>query len=92
MLEKARRLLFDELSHHVAEDSANSIEAFVGRANVIEPIVVQQDLLDNKDGHSLAKLRASLHNPQAERNDLSCEEEVDDFRRVILHECSDNAE
>lgn len=40
MLEEAGRLLLDQLCHHVTEDSADSVEAFVGGADVVETVVV----------------------------------------------------
>lgn len=92
MLKKASSLRLDELRHHVAEDGANSVEALVSSANVVEAIVIKQNLLHNEDGDSLAKFRASLHDSQAERDNLGGEEEVDDFRGVVLDERANHTE
>lgn len=56
VLEEARRQRLDELGNHIAQHGADGVEALVRGANVVEPVVVEQDLLHNEDGHSLAKL------------------------------------
>jgi heme oxygenase len=56
MLEEANRLLFHELVDHVAQNSPDGVEALIGLAYVRETDIVQQDLLDNEDGNSLAEL------------------------------------
>ncbi len=91
MLEKSDRLLFDKLGHHVAEYGADRVETFIGGTDVGETDVVEKDLLHNKDCHRLAELRSRLHDSKTKRNDLGCKEEVDDVRRIILHQSSDNA-
>lgn len=40
MLKETGRLLLDQLCNHVTEDSADSVEAFVGGADVVETVVV----------------------------------------------------
>lgn len=90
VLKETSSLGLDKLSNHVAQDRTNGVEALIGGADVVEAIVIKQNLLHNEDGHSLAKFGASLHDSQAERDNLGCEEEVDDFRRVVLHECSND--
>lgn len=92
MLEQTRCLLLDELAHHVAEDGANCVEPFVRSANVVESVVVKENLLDDEDSDRLAELRPGLHDAQAEGDDLGGQEEVDNFRRIILHECADHTE
>lgn len=92
VLQQADRLLFDKLIDHVAEDSAYSVEALVGLTDVGEANVVKQYLLDDENGHSLAELRARLHDAQTERNDLGREQEVDDFRRVVLDKSANYTE
>lgn len=84
MLEQPHRLLLDELCDHVAQDGADRVESLVGGADICQADIIQQDLLDDKDGHRLAQLRARLHDTQAEGDDLGGEQEVDDVRRVVL--------
>jgi hypothetical protein len=90
VLKKARRLRLNKLSHHVTQDCANCIKALVGGTNVVKPIVVEQDFLNNEDSNGFAKFRAGLHDTQAQRNDLCCQEEVDDLGRIVLHKCTNN--
>lgn len=92
MLEQSHRLLLNELSNHVAQDSPHRIEPFVGSANVRETDVIQQNLLHNEDGHRLAKLRASLHDAKTKRDDLGGEEEVDHIRRIVFDESANHAQ
>jgi hypothetical protein len=65
MLKKSHCLLVDQLSDHVAENCANGVEALVSLTYVLQAHIVKQYLLDNEDGDSLAKLRASLHDTEA---------------------------
>ncbi len=92
MLQKSCSLLLNKLVNHVAENSSDRIEALVSRTNVVQAVVVEQDLLDDKDGNGLAQLRASLHDAQAKWDDLSGEEEVDHIRAVVLDQGSDNTQ
>ncbi len=92
MLEEPGSLLLDQLGDHIAQDGADGIEALVGGADVVQAVVVQQDLLDDKDGDGLAKLRAGLHDAQAKGDDLSREEKVNHLRRIILHQGADDTE
>lgn len=55
MLEQPCSLRLDELGNHVAENGANGVEPLIGGADVVEAVVVEQNLLHNKDGDSLAK-------------------------------------
>ena len=48
--------------------------------------------MNDEDGYCLAEFRASLHDTQAKRDDLSCEEEVDNFTRVVLHKSANDTE
>jgi hypothetical protein len=61
VLQEPSGLLFDELVHHVAQNSPNSIEALVGRANVVQSMVIKKDLLHDENGDSLAQFGAGLH-------------------------------
>lgn len=92
MLEQAHSLLLDKLVDHVAEYRANSIEALVRLADVRKTNVIQEDLLYDEDRNGLAELGTRLHDAQAERYDFGGQEEVDDFGRIVLYECADNAE
>lgn len=92
MLQKTCSLLLDELSHHVAQNRANSIKPLVRGADVIEPAVIQQDLLDDEYGHRLTQFRAGLHDTEAEGDNFGREEEVDDFGGVIFHKGTDDSE
>lgn len=56
MFEETDSLLLDKLIHHVAEDSAYSVEALVGLANVCEACIVEQDFLDDKNCNGFAEL------------------------------------
>ena len=91
VFQQPRRLLFNELRNHIAEHCTNCVETLVCSANVIQSMIIQEDLLNDEDSDSLAKFRARLHNSKTEGNNLRCEEEVNDIRRIILHEGSDNA-
>ena len=84
------RLLLNELRNHIAEYRANSVETLICSANVIQSMIIQEDLLDDKDGNGLAELRACLHNSKAEGNNLRCKEKIDNVRRIILHQRPDN--
>jgi hypothetical protein len=79
MLEKSDSLLLNKLRHHVTENGANGVETLVSLADVGKTSVIQKDLLYNEDGHGLAQLRSRLHDPEAEWNNLSSEQEVDNF-------------
>lgn len=92
MLEKPSCLLFHKLCNHVTEDSANSVETLVGSADVVQTVIIQQDLLNYEDGHSLAELRSGLHDAEAEGDDLGGQEKVDDFGRIILDKGTNDAE
>lgn len=92
VLEQPDCLLLDQLSDHVAKDSAHSIESLICRTNIRQANVIEKDLLHNENRNGLAEFRPGLHYTKAERNNLSGEEEVDDVRRVILDQGSDDAE
>lgn len=90
MLQEPDGLLVNELSDHITKNSANSVESLVGLADVLQSHVIEQDLLNDEDSNGLAELRSSLHDTEAERDDLCGEEEVDDFCRVILDQSADD--
>ena len=92
MLQQPHSLLIHQLRHHIRQNRAHRIEALVCLADVLQPHIVEQDLLHNEDGHRLAELRAGLHDTQTERDNLGGEEKVDDLGAVILDKRADNAE
>ena len=92
VLEKSDCLLLHQLSDHIAEDSAHRIEPFVGRTNVRQTDVIEEDLLNDEDGNGLAELRSGFHNTKAQRDNLGGQKEVDNIGRVILHQSSYHAE
>lgn len=79
MLQEPSSLLLHQLSNHVAENRTHSIEALVRGADVVQAVVVEQDLLDDEDGHGLAELGTRLHDAEAQRDNLGGEEKVNDF-------------
>lgn len=80
MLEQSHCLLVDQLTDHVAEDCANSVEALIGRTDIRQANVIKKNFLNNEDGDGLAQLRSSLHDTKTERNDLGSKQEVDNIR------------
>lgn len=85
-------MLLNQLSNHIAEDRTDCVETLIGRTDVVETIVVEQNLLNNENRDRLAELAARLHNTQAQRDDLRRKEEVDNFARVVLHQCANNTQ
>lgn len=84
MFEKPSRLLLYQLSNHVAEDSADSVEALISGTDVVKTVVIKQDLLYDENSNRLAELRAGLHDSQAEGNNLGRKEKVDDLSGIVL--------
>ena len=79
MLEQAHCLLLDELVDHVGKNGSNGVESFVSLTDVLQTEVVEQDLLNDKDGDSLAEFATCFHDTQAERDNFGCKKEVDDL-------------
>lgn len=92
MLKKPSRLLLHQLSNHVAKYGTDRIEPFVGSTYIVQPGVVEQNLLHDEDGNGFRQLGACLHDPKAERNDLGRQEEVDNLGRVVLDQGADDSE
>jgi hypothetical protein len=92
VLQQADCLLFHQLIDHVAQDSANGVEALVCLANICQSHVVEEYLLHDEDGDGLGELGAGLHDSKAEWDNLGGKEEVDDFARVIFYKSANNAE
>jgi hypothetical protein len=53
-------------------------------ANIRQPRLVEQDLLDDEDGDRLGQLGTCLHDAEAERDDLCRKKEVYDCVVVVL--------
>jgi hypothetical protein len=92
MLKEAHGLLLDKRSDHIREHSSDSVEALIGLADVSQSHIVEEDLLNDKDGNSLGELRSRLHDSQTERDDFGGKQEVDDFAGVILNKRADDTE
>ena len=92
VLQKPLARLLAELDDHLAQDHGDVGEPVVGLTDVVQTSLVQQDLLQDEGRHRLAQLRAALHDPQAERDDLGGEQEVDHLLLVGLHEGPDDPE
>jgi hypothetical protein len=86
MLQQPYRLALHQLVYHIAQHSADSVKAFVRLADIGEPEVVEEDLLDDEDGDGFGEFGAGLHDAEAEGDDLGGEEEVDDVGVVVLLE------
>ena len=82
--------MLDELHDHVAKNGTHGIEALISMADIGKSDIVEKNLLHNEDSHSLAQLRSSLHNTQAEGDYLRTKEKVDHFSRVILDKRANN--
>lgn len=80
VLEQSYRLSLNKANYHVAENGANCVEALVSGTDVAQPGIIQQDLLNNEDGHRLGELAAGLHDTETEGDDLGCQEEGDGGR------------
>ena len=92
MLQQSLTWILAQLYDHLAQNHSNMREPVVGLTDVVEAGLVQQDLLEDEGGHSLAQLGAALHDPQTQRDDLRGEEEVDHLLLVRLHEGPDDPE
>lgn len=64
MLKESDCLLIHKLGDHVRQHRADRVEALVSLANVLQAHVVEEDLLNDEDGNSLAELRPGLHDSQ----------------------------
>lgn len=92
MLQKADGLLLNQLRDHITQNGADGVEPLIRGADIREAHVIKQDLLHDKDGHRLAEFRTGLHDPQAERDDLGRQQEIDHVGRVVFHQRADHAE
>jgi hypothetical protein len=53
-------------------------------ANVVQSVVIKQDLLDNEGSDSSGELLSSLHDPEAEWDDLGLHQESDSITVIAL--------
>lgn len=83
MFQQTHGLCLDQPNHHVAENGADGIEAFIRRTDVSQSRVVEQDLLHNEDGHRLGKLTPGLHDSQTQGNDFRGQKKGDGGRGII---------
>lgn len=80
MLKQTHSLLLYELIDHITKYCAHRVKTLIGLTDVCKADIVKQYLLDDEDGYSLAQLRSSLHDAQAEWNDLRSQEEINNLR------------
>jgi len=92
MLQQPCRLLLNKLRNHIAKHCAYRVETLVCSTDVIQSMVIEKYLLHNEYGHSFAKLGASLHDAQAQRDNFRCKKKVYDIGGVILDKRTDDTE
>lgn len=92
VLQEPCGLLLHELADHVTKNGTDGIESFIGGANIVQSTVVKQYLLDDENGDRLAKFRPSLHDSEAQRNDLGSKKKIDNLGRVVLHKGTDDSQ
>lgn len=90
MLQEPCGLLLNKLGNHVAKHGSDGVETLVCGTDVVQPMIIKENLLDNEYSNGFAELRSRLHNSKAKRNDLGSKEEVDDIRGIIFDKGSDN--
>lgn len=83
MLQETDGLSFDKANDHVTQDCSHSVESLIGSADVSQTSVIEQNLLDDEDGHGLGELTAGFHDSETEWNDLSRQEERDCRGRIV---------
>ena len=92
MFQQSLARVLAELDDHLAKNHCHMREPVIGLTDVVEAGLIQQDLLEDECGHSLAQLGPRLHDPQTQRNYLCCQEEVNNLLFVCLDQSSDNSE
>ena len=65
VLQQSYRLAFHQSLHHVGKYSSNSVKALIRLADVLQPKIIEKNLLNNEDGDSFGELGPGLHYPQA---------------------------
>jgi len=71
VLKEARNGLVLLTRNHVVENSAYCEEPLCCLTQVVQSLLIQEDLLDYKRGHSLRKISASFHDPKTKGNNFS---------------------
>lgn len=93
MFEQPHRLTLHNLTDHVTQHRPHRIKPLVGLADVRQSHIIQQDLLNDEDGYGLTEFRASLHDPEAERDDFGGEKESDYVGIIVLfYQSTDDTE
>lgn len=92
MLQKPHSLLLNKLRDHVAQYGSHRIKSLIGSTDICKTNIVKENLLYNENCNCFAEFRPRLHNAEAKRDDFGRQEEVDHIGRVILHQCTDNAQ
>ena len=76
VLEQPHTRRFHHFGDHAGQDRAHRVEALCCSAHVVEPSLIQENLLYNERRHGLGQLRASVHDSQAQGNDFRRQEEI----------------
>jgi hypothetical protein len=79
VLEQSCGLLLNQLGYHVAQDSSNSVESFISGANIVQSVIIEENLLDDKNSHGFTELRSSFHDAEAQGDNFCSQEEVNDI-------------
>jgi len=61
MLKEPDSLSLNELIYHITQHSSDSVEAFLGMADIGQAGLVKKNFLDNKDGNSFGEFGTCLH-------------------------------
>ena len=84
MFQQPNGLSLHQLVHHIAQYGPHGVEPLVCMTDIRQTRLVQQNLLDDEYRNGFGELRTCLHDPQAERDYLRREQEVDHGRVVVL--------
>lgn len=84
MLQKSDSLSFNQLIDHVAQHCSNSVEAFIGVADIGQASLIQEDLLNDEDGDSFRQFGSGLHDAKAEGYYFSGQQEVNNGAVIVL--------
>ena len=80
------------MSESTYQDHGNVAKPIVGLADVIQPSVVKQNLLQNESGDRLRQLRACFHDSQTKWDDFGGKQKVNDLLLIGLHQRSDHTQ
>jgi len=61
VLKEPDSLSLNKLIYHITQHSSDSVEAFIGMADISEASLVKEDFLNNKDGDSFGEFGTCLH-------------------------------